>query len=68
MMRKMKIAVMLLMGGYEYDFDENRIYVEDNDVSNYPIFNPRTTFDPHFVVSQIFSTKLEFKKVAQSCH
>lgn len=53
-------------GGDQHDFDENRISDEDNDESNYPIFNPETTFNPEFSLSQIFTSKLEFKKAAQS--
>ncbi|KAL8474229.1 hypothetical protein ACS0TY_030887 [Phlomoides rotata] len=56
----------LLDGDDEVDFDETRISDEDNDEPKYPIFNPKTTFNPEFSINQIFATKHEFKKAAQS--
>lgn len=56
----------LLDGDDEVDFDEYRVSDEDNDEPNYPVFNPKTIFDPVFSIGQIFGTNQEFRKAAQS--
>ncbi|KAL8554989.1 hypothetical protein ACS0TY_002973 [Phlomoides rotata] len=49
-----------------HNFDEHRLSDKDNDDPTYPVFNPKTAFDPDFTIGQIFATKKEFKFAAQS--
>ncbi|KAL8472411.1 hypothetical protein ACS0TY_029569 [Phlomoides rotata] len=51
---------------HNHDFDEFKLSHEDNDQPEYTIFNPSTIFNPEFTIGQIFASKKEFKKVAQS--
>ncbi|KAL8527573.1 hypothetical protein ACS0TY_005432 [Phlomoides rotata] len=48
------------------DFDEAKLSDVEKSGPNFSVFNPHTIFNPQFEGGHIFSTKVEFKKAAQS--
>ncbi|KAL8481574.1 hypothetical protein ACS0TY_027907 [Phlomoides rotata] len=55
-----------VVAGDVHDFEEQRVSDEENDEPSYPVFNPKTTFNPEFCLGQIFANKKDFKVAAQS--
>ncbi|KAL8511684.1 hypothetical protein ACS0TY_018199 [Phlomoides rotata] len=43
-----------VVAGDVHDFEEQRVFDKENDEPSYPVFNPKTTFNPNFCLGQIF--------------
>ncbi|KAL0294845.1 UNVERIFIED_CONTAM: hypothetical protein Sradi_6864700 [Sesamum radiatum] len=48
------------------DMDEHRLFEDDDNEHNFPVFNPVEMYNPSLELGMIFCSKQEFKKAVQS--